>query len=113
MALASLECAGTPVFDLSPLEGMKKLEALNISRTRVAELWRLEGMRLTTLNCAGTRVTDLSPLTKLRLEEVNCDVTSKQDRDALRAIPTLRTINGVSAAEWWRKEEAGKREPDR
>jgi hypothetical protein len=93
------------VSDLSPLKGMP-LAGLSVGGVGVSELSPLKGMKLAWLHCNGTKVTDLSPLTGMPLEEIHFD-TFKAERDGtiLRAIPTLKTINGKPAAEFWRSVE--------
>ena len=61
MRLTKFDCPYTSVFDLSPLEGMP-LTVLSCYSAKVADLAPLRGMPLAYLNCNGDRVSDLSPL---------------------------------------------------
>ena len=61
MPLTILDCSGSLVSDLTPLQGMK-LNVLAYWSTQVSDLSPLRGMPLTTLNFVWTKVSDLSPL---------------------------------------------------
>jgi hypothetical protein len=128
MPLEFLDCAHTNVADLSPLKGMK-LKQLGCDQTLVSDLSLLQGMALEGLGVCychrvtdlsplkgmplqrllwiGTAVSDTSPLQGMPLKEVLCDFQRERDGEFLRSFKTLETINGKSAAEFW-KEVDGK-----
>ncbi|QDU21856.1 protein kinase domain-containing protein [Urbifossiella limnaea] len=89
---------GGRLTDLSPLAGLP-LDFLCVNITQVSDLGPLAGMPLRTLHFANTRVTDLSPLRGLQLRAVQFSYLPERDAAALRAIPTLETINDRPAAE--------------
>lgn len=101
MSLESLSIAYTAVEDLTPLAEMP-LISLWISGTRVRDLKPLRGMPLRKLIANQTRVTDLKPLETLTLEILACDFSPARDAKILRAIPTLREINGLPVDEFWK-----------
>lgn len=104
--LRILNCHGCRrLDDLSPLKGMP-IEHLNIGETTVTDLSPLEGMRLRYVDYRGTPVADISTLKNMPLEEVHCDFRADRDEAVLRSIPTLRTINGKPAAEFWEDVDA-------
>ncbi|MBM3889084.1 MAG: formylglycine-generating enzyme family protein, partial [Verrucomicrobia bacterium] len=131
MPLVSLLCAATPVSDLSPLRGVSLME-LDIAHTRVHDLSPLKGMTLESLSCNATETSDLSPLQGMPLRSLRAHYTRVQDlsplqgtplkelrfdqglmrsprnRDIVRGLTTLETINNQPAAEFWKKVEAGK-----
>jgi hypothetical protein len=107
MKLKHLSCDQTLVSDLSPLRGMA-LEVLSVAYCgRVTDLSPLRGMPLYHLLWVGTAVSDLSPLKGMPLKHVLCDFQRERDAEFLRSFKTLETINGKSAAEFW-KEVDGK-----
>jgi hypothetical protein len=128
MPLERLECAHTNVADLSPLKGMK-LKHLGCDQTLVSDLSPLRGMALEVLGVAycgrvtelsplrgmplyhllwvGTAVSDWSPLKGMPLKYIDCDFQRERDAEFHRSLTTLVTINGKSAAEFW-KEVHGK-----
>jgi Leucine-rich repeat (LRR) protein len=67
-----------------------------------SDLSPLKDMKLTTLYCGGTQVSDLSPLKGMPLKELFCDFKPERDAELLHSIPTLQTINGKSAAAFWK-----------
>ena len=92
--------------DLKSLKGMR-LKHLCIYQTRVADLAPLRGMALEKLQMSGTAVTDLAPLKGMPLTYLTLDFRAERDAEFLRSFKTLETINGKSAAEFW-KEVDGK-----
>jgi Leucine-rich repeat (LRR) protein len=93
IGLKSLECNRTPVYDLSPLQGMS-LTALNIGSTSVSDLSPLRGMPLTVLNCDNTQVSDLSPLAGCKqlqtLITTNSKVTPEQINALKQVLPNCK-----------------------
>jgi Leucine-rich repeat (LRR) protein len=86
-SLTNLDLGGTQVSDLSPLKGMIALKRLGLGDL--------------------ARLTDLSPLKGLPLEHIEfSNFKAQRDAPTLRAITTLKTINGKPAAGFW--VEAGK-----
>jgi hypothetical protein len=83
-----------PILDLSPLRALPELKYLNCSGTRVSDLSPLEGMRLTALDCNYTRVLDLLPLEGMPLTSLNCSSTHVSDLSPLKGMPlTYLTCN--------------------
>jgi Leucine-rich repeat (LRR) protein len=93
----------TRVKDLSPLRAVKTLRSLVLGASRVIDLAPLEGLPLDHLGLTAA-VTDLSPLRKVPLKSVHLGFQPfRGDTGVLRAIPTLGTINNVSAREFLKK----------
>jgi eukaryotic-like serine/threonine-protein kinase len=101
MKLIGLLCGDTPIDDLTPLRGMN-LQTLKCQHTPVSDLSPLRGMSLFTLGVQATKVTDLSPLKQTKVRQLTCDFLRERDEASLRAIPTLKTINGKAVAEIWK-----------
>ena len=99
MPLQELRCAHTRVTDLSSLKNLP-LTRLDIWETHVSDLSPLAGTPLRWLNCKTTRVEDPSPLRATPIQELHCNPTLASQRAALlRAISTLKVINGKPATE--------------
>jgi Leucine-rich repeat (LRR) protein len=99
----------TRVTDLSPLKGLA-LENLHFKGTQVSDLSPLQGMPLRILECQDTPVRDLSPLKGAPLEDLKCDpavAAGAGNREVLRSIQTLKQINGVTPAEFWKLADEG------
>jgi eukaryotic-like serine/threonine-protein kinase len=98
MPLEALCLNFSQVEDLSPLAGapLKRLEANHI---KVKDLSPLVGSPLEFLSITGTPLDDYTPLQRLPLKELVLDYDAKRHARLLRAIPTLKTINGKPAAE--------------
>ncbi len=106
MKLESLTFCG-PVSDLSPVRGMP-LANLNLVRTKVTDLSPLAGMKLKSFAISETAgITSLAPLLGTPIEGLQCDFEPERDAAVLRCIKTLKTINNLPAAEFWKKMEAG------
>lgn len=100
--LQALNCSRTQVADLSPLKGMP-LTFLDCSRTRVTDLTPIAGLRLLDrVIFRDTSITDISPLKALPLRDINFDFDPQRDTARLRSLTTLETINGRSAADFWK-----------
>ena len=84
--LTWLSLAGTPVNDLTPLQGMP-LTLLEVRATSVRDLTPLKGMKLTNLWLDPARIT--------------------KGMDMIRIMPSLATLNDLPAAEFWKKYDAG------
>ena len=106
LPLKELSCWNTQIVDLSPLQGMP-LMSLTVNSTLVSDLSPLRGMPLTALLCHSTKVTDLSPIKDMPLNLLRCDFDLKRDTDIVRSIKTLKQINGLPVAEFWKQVEAG------
>ena len=102
MPLVALNCGGTVVDDLSPLSGMR-LRSLSVNGTAVRDLTPLQGMPLAYLDCSVTPVTDLSPIAQCPLVELVCPFDPDRDAKILLKISTLRRINGLPAADFWKR----------
>lgn len=130
MPLTTLDCDGMKTTDLSPLQGMP-LQTLDINHTLATDFTPLKGMPLDTLYASFTKmgdlsvlhkmplttleipgcpnISDLSPLKELPLKYLGVDFKPDRDADILRSIKTLETINGKSAAEFWKAVEDQKK----
>ncbi|MFA5190642.1 MAG: SUMF1/EgtB/PvdO family nonheme iron enzyme [Verrucomicrobiia bacterium] len=105
--LSDLNCSANPeLTDLSPLEG-KRMERLDFSSTSVSDLSPLSKMQVKYLTCFKTKAADLSSLRNAGLMSVRCDFDPKRDAAILRSIKTLKNINGLPVAEFWKKVKAG------
>jgi hypothetical protein len=114
LKLTHLEISALDVVSLAPLSGMP-LEVLDLGGM-VRDLAPLRGMRLSSFSCVGFPALDFSPLIGMPLKEVRLQSPFafgkgppfgkglRLDKaDALRMIRTLKTINGVDAAEFLKK----------
>jgi len=106
MPLGYLNCGGTSVSDLSPLRGMP-LHELGISDCPITDLSPLRGMPLKRLTVNHTKVTDFSPLQGMPLTELSLDFNPQRDTAFLRSLSMLTRINGLPAAEFWKRVGAG------
>jgi hypothetical protein len=78
--------------------------------TRVTDLSPLKGLQLRRFWCAKTKVRDLSVLRDMPLDKLWCDPDTaalSENVRFLKPIQTLKTINDLPAAEFWRRVEAG------
>ena len=107
MSLTSLTCQCTAIVDLSPLRGMR-LEALNCTFCKIRDFSPLAGMPLKTLLCKHERITDrdLTPIRDLPIETLGLNFNAARDTAILRAMKSLKTINDLPAAEFWKQVEA-------
>jgi Leucine-rich repeat (LRR) protein len=89
--MLKLDLSGTPVSDLSALEGMP-LGYLSLANCKdLSDLRPLASLPVKTLDLLGTKVSNLEPLGKMRtLMELNLDATKVQDLVALRGLQLLR-----------------------
>ena len=135
MPLRRLKLYATQTRDLSPLRGMQ-LQELDLRDTPTVQLEVLQGMPLEQLNLRGTGITDISVLGNMPLRVLTlCECRELHDlspladcRDLenliipdhctdiefLRELPKLQFISSSgyspteqSAAEFWRKVDAG------
>jgi hypothetical protein len=93
--------------ELSPLYKLP-LQTLDISGNPVTNLAALDGMPLTELNCAHTRVNELSLVPRGSLAVLSCDADAVRDLEVLKAVPSLREINGKRAEDFWKELEGKK-----
>lgn len=97
------------VQDLTPLQGMP-LRFLDLNSCgQVHNLTPLQGMPLTQLQVSGTQVHDLTPLEGMNLALIHLPGKNKsiQGMEVLRRMKSLRTINDMTAAEFWKRYDAG------
>ncbi len=90
--LLELNINGTNVADLSPLSGMRSLEKLEMSNSKVTDLTALSALRLRWLALRGCAMSDLAPLRKMPLEEIDLCETRVTDLSPLVEMP-LKGIN--------------------
>ena len=91
---------------LAQFKDNRRLVSINLQRTQVGNvgLAYLSGCtRLMYMDISHTHISDLSPLTGKPLRVLSCDFQAERDTDVLRSIPTLETINGKPAAEFWKE----------
>ncbi len=85
--LRTLDCRGNigkgKLADLWPLKGMK-LTTLHCPYTQVADLSALKGLKLTKLYSNNTQIADLSPLKDMDLTNLNCGATKVTDLSPLK-----------------------------
>ncbi|MGE0759926.1 MAG: hypothetical protein AB7O38_23120, partial [Pirellulaceae bacterium] len=102
--LKSLSCGGsdTPkgkLADLWPLHGLA-LSSLNIQHTAVSDLVPLRGMPLTHFECYWTPVSDLSPLEGMPITAIDCARTNVSDLSPLSGMPlALLYCNGAQVSD--------------
>ena len=104
MNLKSFSLWYTPVRDLSPLQDMR-LVSLGLSYTQIRDLSPLRGMPLDVLSIIHTEVS-LSSLNSFPLRTLWCSPSVNNIKD-LRAIKTLKAINNLPVAEFWKQVDAG------
>ncbi len=100
---------GHAVRDLTPLQGMP-LATLNLTGCRlVRDLSPLKGMPLTSLHLWGcNQLTDLTPLQGLDLNFIQLSPADiRKGMNVLRAMKSLKSINGLVPDEFWKKYDAG------
>jgi hypothetical protein len=121
--LKYLACGYTPISDLNPLQGLP-LELLSIEGTRISDLEPLRKTPLKHLDCSGSlvadlsplagkpmeylkitnsRVTNLEPLRTMKLEYFAATIDKARDAKLLQSLTTLRSINDMPAAEYWKQ----------
>jgi hypothetical protein len=71
------------------------LEASNILATDLSPL----AAPLERLTLKGTRIADIAPLRSMPLKNLTLDYDPSRHADTLRAIPTLKTLNGKPAVD--------------
>jgi hypothetical protein len=82
------------------------LASLELDGTKVANLAPLRGMKLITLVISNTPVTDLTPLKDLPLQRLEAEKVAA-DFAPLKAVRTLKTINDLPVAEFFRGSKEG------
>jgi hypothetical protein len=103
MPLKHLNCICCRIADLSPLKSMRLVVLTCGQNPKLIDLSPLKGMSLVTLACSRTGVTDLTPLKGMPLKSLVCPIRGKQDREVLRSLASLQTINHQPVAEFWKK----------
>jgi hypothetical protein len=85
--LEELTITRCPVTDLSPLEGLDQLRELSLQNTPVADLGPVASLsQLRRLDLRGTAVTDLAPILALRQLEIVCLQGLQIRTDQLNAL---------------------------
>ncbi|MEM6844300.1 MAG: leucine-rich repeat domain-containing protein [Bacteroidota bacterium] len=82
------------VYSLEPLNKLIDLRYLNISDTRIDDLYPLRNLtKLEVLNCSQTPVSDLSPLKyATSLREIDCEHTNVTNLDILASFSKLERL---------------------
>jgi serine/threonine protein kinase len=121
LRLIELDCGSAQIEDLTPLQEMLTLKALNldgnagvkdlaplrklkltqlkVAGTQVRDLTPLKGMPLASLSCLGTPVSDLAPLTAMPLTGLSCDYKLVRDIPVLRSLKKLEKLKNKPWAE--------------
>ena len=83
-----------PLWDLSPLSGLRELVVLDCSKTQVSNLGPLAGLsNLLTLEFSGPQISDLGPLSGLtNLESLSCSHTQVSDLGPLAGLKNLQEL---------------------
>ena len=92
LPIAELKLENAALTDLTGIEKLSHLIALNVSSTKLADLTPLRGMKLRRLNLSATNVIDLAPLTGMPLESLSINSVRTPDLTALRGAP-LRSLS--------------------
>ncbi|MDF1722477.1 MAG: COR domain-containing protein [Minwuia sp.] len=92
--LQSIDCYGTQVSDLGPLQNIKSLQSINCSYTQVTDLTPLQDLQsLQSIYCYATQVSDLTPLHNLQsLQSIDCSDTQVSDLTPLQNLQSLQSI---------------------
>ncbi|MCX6907660.1 MAG: SUMF1/EgtB/PvdO family nonheme iron enzyme, partial [Verrucomicrobia bacterium] len=106
MPLRHLSCLFSKIRDLDALRGMP-LTFLTCGHSAVHDLSPLEGMALTSLDFHRSPVSDLSPIKTMPLESLNLDFVPKRDTEIVHSVKSLKKINRLPVAEFWKRVEAG------
>jgi Leucine-rich repeat (LRR) protein len=94
--LTRLGLEACPATDLTPLKGLK-LQTLDLTGAAVTDLSPLVGMPLEELRLAGSQPESLAVLARLPLVRVTGPFDPVRDRELLKSIPTLKSVNGKDA----------------
>jgi len=94
-SLTLLSLRDTPVSDLTPLQGLTSLVSLDLSGTPVSDLTPLQGLTsLTWLSLRGTPVSDLTPLQGLTLlTSLDFSGTPVSDLTLLQGLTSLTSLS--------------------
>ncbi|WP_439621934.1 FecR domain-containing protein [Gemmata sp.] len=92
--------SNTAVRDLSPLRG-SPVKVLHVNNAPIGDLVPLQGLPLTELACVfdAAPERDLSPVEGCPLNRLWCSLPGERNREVLRRMPTLRTVNDRPRAE--------------
>ena len=103
MRLRALTGHCPKVADLTPLRG-QPLNVLQLTGAQVVDLTPLAGAPLTYLDLGScTNIIDLSPLAHMPLTSLVFDsMSAKTGTEAVRAIPSLKSINGRTPEVFWK-----------
>jgi len=91
--LYELDISGTPIKDLSALEGIETLRNFKFAGTPVEDITPLEKTRLFQVDLSGTLVKDLTILKVEILEVLKLANTSIQDLSLLNRAPNLELLD--------------------
>lgn len=96
--LGMLAWVGPDVSDITGLRGLP-ITALDLRGTKVTDISGVRGLPLESLAISDTKVTDLSPLKGCPLKHLQCEYNPERDREVLKSITTLETVNYKPAKE--------------
>lgn len=100
MPLRTLVLNHTQVRDLSPLAETPLTELL-LQNTPTEDLSPLQSVPLEVLHIGGSPVVSLEPLKDTPLRIITLDYDAERDRDVLRSLPHLESINGTPVEEFF------------
>jgi hypothetical protein len=103
--LQELDLYMTAVSDLSPLKGMPLRSLILNANLKIQDLRPLEALPLTELHLRSTGVRDLTPLGRLNLERITLPdpIDRLKGLELLQKMESLKEINQMSAAVFWKK----------
>lgn len=98
--LGAIDCSGTTIISLEPLQRLRHLQRLDAHNTRITRLGRISGLRnLVELNISGTNVTSLEPLEHLtRLWSLHCANCSLTSLNGLQKLTELGYLDVMGTA---------------
>ena len=105
MNLNSLVCSSTSISDLTPVIG-QPITNIQCQNTKISSLEPLREMKLTTLDCRGTGVWDFTPLAGMPLKSLGCDFNVWRDRESLKSLKFVESINDEPVAQFWKSVDA-------
>ena len=108
-SLTSLSFGTCTIKDLTALKGLPLRRLSLVDCRPFQDLKPLAGMPLISLELRGCdKLTDLTPLEGMKLRQLTFTPRAiKKGMDGIRRMKSLTQINGMPAAEFWMKYDAG------
>jgi len=93
--LESIDCSGSYVISLEPLQYFKKIKKLDFSNTKIKKINKIsECTSLEEINASNTEIKDITPLKKLiNLKKLNISNTQVLSIDELKNIKEIIYLN--------------------